>query len=378
MNNQAGPAVPWVSCFTHLKLLVISLAQCSCLHYSPHLGESLAKCCTYNRSRLRIPGIHLRSVGEILAFHFSKSCALFSKCSNAKCLFLLAWLQFGYQRILAYLCIRFLVVCEWFNLHSLVSCFYCFGSQIASMCTCLCKTCRNISELLAQDLRECSSRMEQVAVYAASAVYRLCDVSGRLSSPNKAWERQPGTQQCCIICLDGGGRVWRWDPDQTNPPVTHQVPGSSVIPAEADSAKKQKKNQHDFWPHGSSVESLCYSSYEKSRFLYLEGNILGDTEHRVSSLEWGRLIPYLKKAWKSSVVVGINPSASLLKEAQRRWEGCWLRYVAFPSISLKPWSCFPRRIVTPGLPSLDSCQAHRVSRQATWLLLLSVGGELGL
>lgn len=82
--------------------------------------------------------------------------------------------------------------------------------------------------------------MEQVAVYAASAVYRLCDVWGRLSSPNKAWERQRGTQQCCI-CLDGRGggvSVWRWDPDQTNPPVTHQVPGSSVIPAEADSAKK--------------------------------------------------------------------------------------------------------------------------------------------
>lgn len=82
--------------------------------------------------------------------------------------------------------------------------------------------------------------MEQVAVYAARAVYRLCDVWGRRLSPNKAWERQRGTQQC-YVCLDvgvGGVSVWRWDPDQTNPPFTDQVLGSSVIPAEADSAKK--------------------------------------------------------------------------------------------------------------------------------------------
>lgn len=37
----------------------------------------------------------------------------------------------------------------------------------------------------------------------------------------------------------GGVIVWRWDPDQTNPPVMDQVPGSSATPAEAASAKKR-------------------------------------------------------------------------------------------------------------------------------------------
>lgn len=163
------------------------------------------------------------------------------------------------------------------------------------MCTCLCKTCRNISELRARELRECSSLMEQVAVYAASAVYRLCDVWGRLSSPNKAWERQRGTQQCCI-CLDGGVgggvSVWRWDPDQTNPPVTHQVPGSSVIPAEADSAKKTTWFLTLWFLCGIVV---LFQVWKKQVFT-LGGEYLGwITEQRVSSLEWGRLIPYLKK-----------------------------------------------------------------------------------
>lgn len=55
LNSQARPAVSQISCFTLLKMLVISLAQYFCLLSSPHVGESLAKCCTSNRSRWSIP-----------------------------------------------------------------------------------------------------------------------------------------------------------------------------------------------------------------------------------------------------------------------------------------------------------------------------------
>lgn len=263
----------------------------------------------------------------------------------------------------------FLVVCEWFDLHSLVSCFYCFGTQIASVCTCLCKMCRNISELLAQRVQLVDGAG---SLFMQRPLFTVCVMSGAVSRlQTRHGKDSEAPSNAAFVWMGGRFSVWRLDPDQTNPPVTHQVPGSSVIPAEADSAKKKRT----LWFLCGVV--LLFQVWKKQVFI-LGGEYFGWlTEQRVNSLEWGRLIPYLKKSWKSSVVVGINPSASLLKDTQRR-EGCWLRYVAFQSVSLKPWSCFPRRIVTPGLPSLDSCQAHRVSRQATWLLLLSAGGELGL
>lgn len=107
---------------------------------------------------------------------------------------------------------------------------FCVSSEIASVCTCSCRTCKGVKESGAPGLNLCSALMEQVAVYGARAVYRLCDVWGRLSSPNKAWERQRGTQQC-HVCLDGGGLLY-------GDGILDQVPGSSAIPAEADSAGK--------------------------------------------------------------------------------------------------------------------------------------------
>lgn len=207
-------------------------------------------------------------------------------------------------------------------------------------------------------------------------LFTVCVMSGAVSRlQTRPGKDSEAPSNAAFVWMGGVVSVWRWDPDQTNPPVTHQVPGSSVIPTEADSAKKKAMIFDLVVPLGNHC---VIPGMNKAGFYTWRG--IFRVTHRAACQQSGMRQTYtvFKKARKSSVVVGINPSASLLKDAQRRWEGCWLRYVAFQSVSLKPRSCFPRRIVTPGLPSLDSCQAHRVSRQATWLLLLSAGGELGL
>lgn len=71
----------------------------------------------------------------------------------------------------------------------------------------------------------------------ASAVYCLCDVWSLTLPPNKAWERQRGTQQC-RVCLDGTGGVCveGQDPNQTIPPVLYWVAGGSAVQVEFNTA----------------------------------------------------------------------------------------------------------------------------------------------
>lgn len=61
--------------------------------------------------------------------------------------------------------------------------------------------------------------------------------------------------------------------------ILDQVPGSSAIPAEADSAGKS----HGFLPSGSSVESVCYSTTERSDCLLSEVRTVGDSQSNVSA-----------------------------------------------------------------------------------------------
>lgn len=139
----------------------------------------------------------------------------------------------------------FLVVCEWFDLHSLVSCFYCFGTQIASVCTCLCKMCRNISELLAQRVQLVDGAG---SLFMQRPLFTVCVMSGAVSRlQTRHGKDSEAPSNAAFVWMGGRFSVWRLDPDQTNPPVTHQVPGSSVIPAEADSAKKKEDLMVPLW-----------------------------------------------------------------------------------------------------------------------------------
>lgn len=163
------------------------------------------------------------------------------------------------------------------------------SSEIASVWTCSCRTCRNAKESGAPDLKECSALMEQLAVYGACAVYRLCEVWLGPLAPNKAWER---------VGVGGGGGGWMYRDEI----VTKEIHLWWIRFQEAQqyqqrlSHQKKQKKSHDFWTYGFSVESACYSTTERSDCFHLEARILGDSQRqRVSSLEWGRLITYVQK-----------------------------------------------------------------------------------
>lgn len=74
--------------------------------------------------------------------------------------------------------------------------------------------------------------MEQVAGNGAHSCLSTVRCLGPAHVPNQG-----------LFGWLGGRRVviaWKWDPDLTNPPVIDQDPGSSAIPAEANSAGKKR------------------------------------------------------------------------------------------------------------------------------------------
>lgn len=111
-----------------------------------------------------------------------------------------------------------------------------------------------------------------------------------------------------------------------------------------------------------------------------EGSIWGDDwviKIGVASHSWNEGVDkQQRKAWKSCAVGGgvVNLSPSLLQDTRGR-----RRDAGGEMWPLRPlgeaWRLFPE---SPELPRLVSCGADRVSRQASWLLLLSAGGSRGL
>lgn len=78
--------------------------------------------------------------------------------------------------------------------------------------------------------------IEQVSVYGVSAVYCLCDVWGPLSLQTRHGKDREAPSNALFVWTGGEISVWRWDPDQTIPPVADQVAGSSAMRAESDTA----------------------------------------------------------------------------------------------------------------------------------------------
>lgn len=100
------------------------------------------------------------------------------------------------------------------------------------------------------------------------------------------------------------------------------------------------------------------------------------TEQCITILEWG--------SWKNNVQKSLkkkscSKSVALPSRRHRRGGGSDLTEKRGLSVlSVKPCGCFPSSAVSPELLRLVSCRADRVSRQASWVLLLSAGGSRGL
>lgn len=202
-------------------------------------------------------------------------------------------------------------------------------------------------------------------------LFTVCAMSGAGPLVSKQGMGKTARLRAILRLFGGGGpavTVWRWDSEQANPPVRDQVLGKLSGTSRGWFSKKN--------PSGSSVESGCSSTAERRDCFQWEARIWGWlTEQRVSSPEWGRLLTYVQKPESHPGWWGINLSASRLHRHTEEVGGdpdwdMWPFSVRFPEA---PAAVSQGRVVTPGLPSLDSCRAHRRSRQATWLLLLSAG-----
>lgn len=68
----------------------------------------------------------------------------------------------------------------------------------------------------------------------------------------------------------GGVIVWRWDSGS----------GSRKL---SDTSRGWFSRKNDFWPPGSSVESVCYSTTERSDCLLSEVRTVGDSQSNVSA-----------------------------------------------------------------------------------------------
>lgn len=95
---------------------------------------------------------------------------------------------------------------------------------------------KELASLWGPDLTECCSLTEQVAVYGVPAVYCLCDVWGPLCLQTRHGKDGEAPSNAAFVWTGGGISVWRWNPDQTIPPVADQVAGSSTMRAESDTA----------------------------------------------------------------------------------------------------------------------------------------------
>ena len=141
------------------------------------------------------------------------------------------------------------------------------------------------------DLTECSL-IGQVAVYGVPAVYCLCDVWGLLCLQTRHGKDGEAPSNAAFVWTGGEISVWKWNPDQTIPPVVDQVAGSPAMRVESDTVSISSFLAFSFVIKYTWVYSLSRFMWEgqKGAASALRGTLKWWLSHHseqcVTILEW--------------------------------------------------------------------------------------------
>lgn len=134
----------------------------------------------------------------------------------------------------------------------------------------------------------------------------------------------------------------------------------------------------------ADLDTACWSKFVwrlRRIPLHLEGSNWGDDwviKIGVASHSWNEGVDkQQRKAWKSCAVGEGDRFTPPPFSKTQGGGGILAEKCGLSGLSAKLRGCFPSSAASPELLRLVSCGADRVSRQASWLLLLSAGGAGG-
>ena len=154
-------------------------------------------------------------------------------------------------------CLNILLCLSSLCIWRIVGCF----TNVIFLCTCCTLTkrvqkCQRISPTVGpRPHRVQLSNRTGSCLWRACCVLSVCDVWGLLCLQTRHGKDREAPSYAAFVWTGGEIGVWRWDPDQTIPPVADQVAGSSVLQAHSDIASISGSltsmvcDRTDLWVH---------------------------------------------------------------------------------------------------------------------------------